>query len=223
MTSSVAAVLAGHEQKQRFDESDWTNLAGPGVGAYEKSKTIAERAAWDFVERLDGADPMELVAINPSFIIGPLLAPDAGTSALVLKKLFDRDFPAVPDLTFSMVDVRDVASAHIRALEVPEAAGNRFICSTRKMPMRELALILDEHFSDLGFNIPTRRLPNILFRIGAMFDATAKLALGQLGKTQDLLTDRVEDVLGWEPIDLERSIVEMGESLLSYGVVTAKK
>ena len=129
----------------------------------------------------------------------------------------------MPDLTFAMVDVRDVASAHIRALEIPEAAGNRFICSTRNMPMRELALILDDHFSDLGFKIPTRRLPNILFRIVARFDATAKLALGRLGKTQDLLTDRVEDVLGWEPIDLERSIVEMGESFLSYGVVSAKK
>ena len=223
MTSSIAAVVAGHGQKQRFDESDWTNLAGPGVGAYEKSKTVAERAAWDFIGSLEGPDPMEFVAINPSLVVGPLLGPDHGTSAEVLKKLFDRDFPAVPDLTFPVVDVRDVASAHLRALEVPEAAGNRFICSTGNMPMRDIAIILDQHFSDRGFKIPTRRLPNILFRVGARFDATAKLALDQLGRTQDLLTDRIEQVLGWEPIDAERSIVEMGESLLSYGVVSAKR
>jgi dihydroflavonol-4-reductase len=222
MTSSAAAVVSGHRQKERFDESDWSNLAGPGVGAYEKSKTIAERAAWDFIGNLEGPDPMELVVINPSVVIGPLLGPDHGTSAELLKKLFDRDFPAVPDLTFPVVDVRDVASAHLRALEVPEAAGNRFICSTANMPMRDIALLLERHFSELGFKIPTRRLPNVLFRLGARFDPTAKLAVHQLGRTQVLLTDRIERVLGWEPIDVERSIVEMGESLLNHGVVSAK-
>ena len=219
MTSSLAAVLYGRDRSRTFDESDWSNVDGPGIGAYEKSKTIAERAAWELVDSLEGDSKLELVTINPGLVLGPLLDADWGTSGEAVKKLMERDFPAVPDLGWAPVDVRDVAAAHVAAMETPEAAGERFLCAIEHASMRDIAAILDRHFSDRGYKIPTGKLPGWVMRLLAIFDKTARLALNDLGVRQNIDNSKIKRVLGWRPRGLEEMVVAMGESLIEHGVV----
>lgn len=220
MTSSVAAVLYGRDRSRTFDESDWSDINADSIGAYEKSKTIAERAAWDFVASLDAEHPLELATINPGLVLGPILDEDYGTSGEVVKKLFDRDFPACPDLNWAVVDVRDVAAAHIAAMTEPAAAGERFICAVENHSILDIARILDQHFADRGFRIPTGKLPDFVMRLVAVFDRTARLGLNDLGVKQNVDNAKIRKVLDWEPLDLEEMVVAMGESFIKYGVVT---
>lgn len=217
LTSSLAAVLYGVERDKTFDEGDWSNPEGPGIGAYEKSKTLAERAAWEFIESLD--DGLELTVINPGLVLGPVLDADWGTSGEVVKKLMQRDFPACPDMNWAPVDVRDVAEAHVRAMTEPEAAGKRYICATENASMHDVAVILDRHFRERGYKVPTGRLPSFLVRIVAIFDKTARLGLNDLGKRQDVDNTRIKRELDWKPRSLEEMVVSMGESLIEHEVV----
>lgn len=223
LTSSVAAVVYGHDRNRVFDESDWSDTTTRAIGAYEKSKTIAERAAWDYVASLEGEEALELVSINPGLVLGPILDEDYGTSGEVVKKLFDRDFPACPDVNWAVVDVRDVAAAHLAAMTAPNAAGERFICAIENYSMREVARVLDANFSERGFRIPTGNLPGFAMKLAAIFDKTARLALNDLGVRQDLDNSKIKRVLGWEPRDLEEMVVAMGNSFLDYGVVSPKR
>jgi nucleoside-diphosphate-sugar epimerase len=220
LTSSVAAVIYGHDRSQTFNESSWTDLSSKKMGAYERSKTIAERAAWDFMDSLDGS--MELVAINPGLVLGPVLDADWGTSGEVIKKIMDGDFPAIPDLNFPLVDVRDVASAHISAMTTPEAAGERFICVDDTSSMREVAKLLAENYGEKGFKIRTGNLPNFALRIIAVFDATARLALNDLGVQANLDTSKISSTLEWNPRGLEEMVTAMAQSFIDYGIVKAK-
>ena len=220
LTSSVAAVLYGRDRSRTFDETDWSDIDARTIGAYEKSKTIAERAAWDFVASTAGDSGLELTTINPGLVLGPILDEDYGTSGEVIKKLFDRDFPACPDLNWAVVDVRDVAAAHIAAMTTPAAAGQRFICAIENHSLLDIARILDKHFSNQGFRIPTGKLPSFAMRLVALFDKTARLGLNDLDVRQNVDNSKIKEVLGWEPLDLEEMVVAMGESFIRYGVVT---
>lgn len=219
MTSSVAAVLYGHPRdgSRVFDEADWSKLTDD-VGAYEKSKTIAERAAWDFVQAQPEAERLELVTINPGLVLGPVLDEDYGTSGEVVRKLMKRDFPACPDVGWAVVDVRDVADAHLAALRAPDAAGKRFICAIEHASMRDVAKILAEHF-DGRYRVPTGKLPDWALRLVSVFDKTARLAVGELGKRQNVSNQRARDLLGWQPRSLREMVVDMGESFVQHGVV----
>lgn len=220
MTSSVVAVLYGYARdgSRTYDESDWSELSDD-VGAYEQSKTIAERAAWAFMDTLAANSALELVAINPGLVLGPILDKDYGTSGEVVRKLMRRDLPGVPDVGWAVVDVRDVADAHVAALTAEGAAGKRFICAIEHASMRDIADILRDHFADRGYRIPSCRLPGWLLRLASVFDQTARLAVPELGKRQDLSSQRSRTVLGWRPHTLEEMVVAMGESMIEYGVV----
>ncbi len=128
--------------------SDWSDTDAKSIGAYEKSQTIAERAAWDFVPTTEGA--LELTTINLGLVLGPILDDDYGSSGEVVKKLLERDFPACPDLNWAVVDVRDVAWAHVAARTAPAAAGERFVCAIENYSMRDIAGILAREFGDRG-------------------------------------------------------------------------
>lgn len=131
-----------------------------------------------------------------------------------------RDIPACPDMRWAPVDVRDVDAAHIAAMKIPEAAGQRFICAIETASMCEMANILDEHLRDRGFRIPTRKLPNLIVRLVAIFDRTARLGLNDLGRSRVLSNARIRRVLGWEPRSLREMVVAMADSLIEYGVVS---
>jgi len=220
MTSSLAAVIYGHapDASKIFDENDWSRTDGE-IGAYEKSKTLAERAAWDFVSGLEGDGLLELAVINPGLVLGPILDKDYGTSGEAVRKLMRREYPGCPQLGWVPVDVRDVATAHLAAMTTPEAAGKRFCCAIDHAWMQEIAEILNDHFASRGYKIPTRSLPNWLIHVVALFDKTTRLVVGHLGERADVSNERIKKVLDWRPRSLEEMVVAMGESMIEQGVV----
>jgi dihydroflavonol-4-reductase len=222
LTSSTAAVIWGHPRdgSRVYDERDWTVLS-ESVAAYERSKTVAERAAWDYVASRPEAERFEMAAILPGAILGPLLDSDYSVSGTIVRALLGREFPGVPDLGFALADVRDVAQMHVAAMTVPEAAGKRFIVAGEHTPMRDIACILARHYGARGFRVPTRRLPSILVKTMALWDATAALTANELGKRQDVSNRRARAVLGYEQRSAEEMIVAMADSMIAHGVVAA--
>src|SRR3954449_2004674 len=167
LTSSFAAIGYGHGHPDTvYDETSWTDVDGPGVSAYAKSKTLAERAAWDFVGA-DGRD-LELAVVNPVAVLGPLLGADPSTSIELVKRLIDGSMPGTPKVAFGVVDVRDVADLHVRAMQAPEAAGERFLAMGEDFRwISEMGEWLREALPDRAKKIPKRELPNVLVRIAA--------------------------------------------------------
>lgn len=220
MTSSVAAIAYGHNRNERriYDERDWTQLSDD-VGAYEKSKTIAERAAWDYVRSLPETSRFSFTTINPGLVLGPLLDEDYGTSGEVVRKLMTRELPGCPDIEFIVVDVRDVADAHLDAMTNPDANGKRFIVANGHASFLEVAHILKDEFAAKGYKIPTRRLPNFAVRIAALFDKTTRLVLPELGYQRRVSSQQAQTVLNWQPHGLKDMVVSMGNSLIEHGVV----
>jgi len=215
LTSSMAAVAYGVQEREPgpFTEKDWTNSDSP-VGAYLKSKTIAERAAWDFIASKEAGD-MELSVINPGAVLGPVLDSSWSTSGELVRKLLRKEMPACPRISFAMIDVRDVAEAHYRAMILPEAAGERFLLVTESAWMVEISRILHAN----GFDTPTKELPDFLVRFFGMFDKTIKMVTRQLGKSEDISNEKLRTVLQIEPRDLEEMSVSMAKSMEKYGLV----
>jgi nucleoside-diphosphate-sugar epimerase len=222
LTSSVAAVMYGRDRDHTFTEDDWSDLTDRRIGAYERSKTLAERAAWQFMTDLGPDAAMSMSVINPGLVLGPLLSDDWGTSGEAVKKLIDRDFPAIPNINFACVDVRDVATAHVAAMTTPEAGGERFLCAIENHSLREVAVILDEHLRPKGFRVPTGNLPDFLIRVMALWDKTARLALNDLSVRQDVDFSKIVRILGWEPRGLREMVESMADSMIEFGVVRAK-
>jgi nucleoside-diphosphate-sugar epimerase len=223
MTSSMAAICYGRERDHVFTEDDWSNVGGAHIGAYEQSKTVAERAAWEFMASLDARNTMDLVTINPGLVLGPLLCAQWSTSAELVKKILQRAVPAIPDARFPMVDVRDVAAAHVAAMLSREASGQRFICCAEGHAIREVAIILRDEFGPQGFKVPTRKLPRRVLRIVALWDRQARLLMADVGRPADLDNSKIRRVLGIEFRDLREMTVSMADSMIHYGVVRAKK
>jgi dihydroflavonol-4-reductase len=220
MTSSTSAVLYGHKRdgSKTYDESDWSALTDE-VSPYDRSKTIAERAAWDHVKNLPEGQRLELVTINPGVVLGPVLCNEYSISGEVVRKLLARELPGVPDLGWAPVDVRDVADVHVIAMTHPGAAGQRFIVALEHTPWLAIAEILARHFGPRGFKVPTRRVPDFVLKLVSLWDKTARIAVRELGKRQDVSSDRARSVLGWKPRDLETMVVDMAESMIQLGIV----
>ena len=218
LTSSMASIFEGYPPgKRSFDENDWSDLQGK-IGAYSKSKTLAERAAWDFVKNLKGDRALELAVINPSYVLGPALGGDIRTSGELISRLMRHEIPGVPHIRWFVVDVRDVAAAHIAAMTTPEAAGQRFCCSAETCWTRDMALILEKHFAGQGYRIPTNEVPDFLVRLVAVFDKTVRLTVDSLGKDYSVSSARIRKVLAWQPHSLEDTLVDMAESMILNGV-----
>jgi dihydroflavonol-4-reductase len=223
LTSSLSAIVYGNDSSRRFTEADWSNLDGERIGAYDKSKTIAERAAWEYMASIHGASSMELTVVNPGLVLGPLLSSDWGTSGEMVKRILEHKVPAIPNINFSTVDVRDVASAHVAAMVTPAAAGQRFICAEATHSMMEIALILKERYGERGFKVPTGRLPSVAVRFMAVFDRTVRLALNDLDTSQNVDNSKLRTELKWRPRDLVEMTTSMADSMIEYGVVRAKR
>jgi nucleoside-diphosphate-sugar epimerase len=223
LTSSTGAVLYGHPRdgSKTYDESYWSNLDAD-VAPYERSKTLAERAAWDYVDSLPQAGRMELVTIQPGLILGPLLDKDFSVSGEVVRKLMAREVPGCPDLGWAVVDVRDVADVQVSAMTHPLAAGKRFIIASDHVPMQAIAQILARHFGPRGFKVPTRRVPSWVLKLLGTWDKTIAMTVPELGQRQDLSAERARQVLGWLPRDVETMVVDMAESMIRHGVIPAR-
>jgi nucleoside-diphosphate-sugar epimerase len=219
LTSSMAAIAYGHKpQNEPYSEKDWTDLNGRNVAAYPKSKTIAERAAWDFIAKEGGA--LELSVVNPVFVQGPVLGPDYSPSIMVVQRLMDGAMPGCPKLYFAIVDVRDVADLHIRAMINPAAKGERFIASAGDtISMLDLAKVLRARLGDAARRVPTREIPNWVVRLVAMRDTAVKAILPELGQIKRVTNEKAKRVLGWQPRSNEEAIVSAAESLIRLGLL----
>jgi len=224
-TSSFAAVGYGHPvQAAAFDETVWTDPAGDDVQPYAKSKTLAERAAWDFIAREGGA--LELSVVNPVMVAGPVLGPDYSASVLLVQRLMDGAVPGCPRLYFGLVDVRDVADLHLRAMTDPAAKGERFLAVAGDfLSIVQIARILKARLGAAARRVPTREVPNFLVHLVALFDPAAKQLLPELGKPKNATNAKAKRLLGWAPRSNEDAIVATAESLLRLGLVkeSAKK
>lgn len=218
LTSSFAAVGYGHGPRTTpFDETSWTDPDGDGVRAYVKSKTLAERAAWDFVT--DEGGEMELSVVNPVGVLGPVLAPDYSTSILLVQRLMAGSMPGCPKLYFGIVDVRDVADLHLRAMTDPAANGERFIAiSGDAMSMADVAKVLKQRLGQAARRVPTRQLPNWLVRLASLRDPAVRQFVPELGKRRNATNAKARRLLGWEPRSREDAIVATAESLARLGL-----
>ena len=220
MTSSVAAIAYGHKGVERpYTEADWTDVTAPGIGAYVKSKTIAERAARDWMAANGGA--MEFCTINPSAVLGPLLSDDFSASIEFVKRLIDGSMPGFPRLGFAVVDVRDLADLHVRALTAPGMANERFIGAGPFMMMREVGQLLHDRLGPEARKVPKRNIPDFVIKLMALFDSSIRQVTGELGRTRAASSDHARAVLGWVPRPAEESILATARSLIDRGIVTA--
>ena len=221
LTSSFAAVGYGaRERADAFTEEDWTNPGAPGVQPYQKSKTIAEQAAWDFIAREGGG--LELAVVNPVGVFGPVLGPDYSTSIVLVKRLLDGSVPGCPDLWFGAVDVRDVADLHLRAMTDPAAAGERFLATGGDfLSVRQIAQILRDGAGPAARKVRTRPLPNWLVRGIGLFDAEVRSVLPELGKRKNASNAKARRLLGWSPRSPKDAVLATAQSLLELGLLKA--
>jgi nucleoside-diphosphate-sugar epimerase len=218
LTSSFAAIGYGHAERQApFDETTWTNL-DTGIAAYTKSKTLAERAAWDFIAREGGG--LELSVLNPVGVFGPVLGPDYATSIQLVQRLMDGALPGCPRLRFGVVDVRDVVDLHLRAMTHPAANGERFLAVAGDfMSIREMAQALKSRLGDAARRVPTRELPSWLVKLVAIVDPTVRQILPDLDKYKNATSDKARRMLGWSPRGNSDALVATAESLLRLGLL----
>jgi nucleoside-diphosphate-sugar epimerase len=219
LTSSFAAIGYGHKpQNVPFDETTWTDPGGDDVRPYVKSKTLAERAAWDFIAREGGG--LELSVVNPVGVFGPVLGPDYSTSILLVQRLMDGAMPGCPQLYFGIVDVRDVADLHVRAMTDPAAKGERFLAVAGDfMSMVDVAKVLKRRMGASARRVPTRQLPNWVVRLAALRDPAVGQILPELGKVKNATNAKAKRVLGWAPRSNEEAIVATAESLVRLGLL----
>jgi nucleoside-diphosphate-sugar epimerase len=220
MTSNFGAVGYSHKNpNDEITETDWTDPNEKGLSSYNKSKVIAERAAWDFIKN-EGGD-LELSVINPVGIFGPSLGPDISSGFELLRNLLNGSMKAIPNLTMNIIDVRDVADLHIRAMIDPEAKGQRFLAlAGGKISMPEIALLIKKKMPEVAHNISTKRLPDWLVSLTGLFSPQAKNIASMLRANRNTSNAKARKILGWKPLsNNEEAIMAAIESMIKYKVI----
>ncbi|GAB6018891.1 hypothetical protein CHUAL_000549 [Chamberlinius hualienensis] len=225
LTSSITAVHGdiNSEENKVYTEEDWTNPESPSLDNYAKSKTLAEKAAWDFVKELKDDEKFELVVINPGLVLGPVLGKNPGTSVEIIKRMIDRGMPAIPKANFTICDVRDVALAHYKALTLPEAVGHRHIIATQNLWMKEMAQTLAKEFRPQGYSVSTLNCPYFALWVKGFFDKSVKLMLPRLGKEVKFESKRMVEVLDITPTAANSTLLDTAYSLIEQGIVKKSK
>jgi dihydroflavonol-4-reductase len=218
LTSAFGAICAGHGPMPRpFDETDWSDLAARDVWPYQKSKTLAERAAWDFVAR-EGRG-LELAAVNPVAVFGPALGPDTSHSIAIVKRMLEGQ-AASPKINTGIVDVRDVADLHVLAMTHPAARGERFIAiAGESLWLADVARVLRRRMGGAAAKVSTRVLPNWLVRLLARRNPGMRSIVPLLGLDLNATSAKARRLLGWTPRSREEAIVATAESLVRLGML----
>jgi nucleoside-diphosphate-sugar epimerase len=218
----TAAPGYGHAQRDAaFTEEDWTDMDNPArpTAPYPKSKTIAERAAWDWIAK-EGGD-LELAVVNPVGIFGPILSKDYATSIELVSRLMNGQIPGLPNLGFSVVDVRDVADLHLKAMVDPKAAGQRLIAVSDEefLWTKDIALTIKQRLGDKAKRVPTRSVPDFVMRLVALFDSSVAMIVPELGQAKKFTNQKAKSMLGWQPRSAEEALVASAESMIEQGLV----
>ena len=215
LTSSVAAIFDTLEEKTDYDETDWSDPENPSISHYAKSKTLAEKAAWDFVDNED--NPFELAVINPALVIGPSLSGDLGESNKAIAMVTTGKMPVAVPLQFGYVDVRDVAAAHLLAMQNSNSNGERFALVEKDLWYKDVAKVLRENGFDKA---PTFNVPVWLAKILANFSKELKVTLPYLGRVRSVKnTSKAKDILGWNPRPAEESIIDIAVQIKEMGLI----
>jgi dihydroflavonol-4-reductase len=220
LTSAFGAVGMGHKPMKRpFDETDWTELTDK-VAPYQHSKTLSERAAWDFIAT--EGQGLELAAVNPTAVLGPALGADYSHSIRLIKNMLD-GMPGCPKVNSGFVDVRDVADLHLRAMIDPVANGERFLAiAGDSLWFREVALVLRDRLGKAASKVTTREIPNTLVRLGAASNPALKALAPFLGVSMNATSAKAIALLGWSPRRAEEAIVASAESLIRLGLLAER-
>lgn len=222
LTSSAMAVYAMSESPGRdLTEDDWSDTAR--IEAYAKSKTLAERAAWDLVASLPDDEKFDLVVLNPTLILGPPLHATVSASVEMMVMLLARQTPMIPRLSLPIIDVRDVALAHVIAMTSPEAAGQRIILNNSSLWMQDVALLLKEVFGPQGYRVPTTIAPKPLLWVASLFDSKIKSVLPHLGVVYNYSNQKMKDILKIQPRNIRETVVEMAYGVIEAGFVRKTK
>ena len=218
MTSNFGAVGYSHTDTTKIiTEESWTNPNEKGLSPYNKSKVLAEKAAWNFMDKEGGN--LELAVINPVGIFGPSLGPDLSSGFELLKKLLDGSMKAVPNITLGIIDVRDVADLHIRAMINPAAKGQRFLAIAGDiLTLPQVAQLLKDKLGDAAKKVTTRTLPNWMVRISALFNPVARNLVPMLSRYRNASNQKAKNLLGWKPRSNEEAILAAAKSLLQFNL-----
>lgn len=220
ITSNFGAVGYSHKDANTvITEKEWTDPDQKGLPAYHRSKVLAELAAWDFIKNEGGE--MELTVMNPVFILGPSLGPDLSGSFHILELLLNGSMKALPNINFNIIDVRDVADLHIRAMTNPEAKGQRFIgMAGGTLSLPQIAALLRNKMPDIAQKVATRTLPDWVIRIAALFNAQAKAATSMLGIIRNVSNEKAKRILHWQPVATnEEAVIAAANSMIKFGKI----
>ena len=218
MTSSVAATTPPFGSPDgTVDETVWTHSDDARHGGYARSKTIAERAAWDLIAASGGAT--SLATVLPSLVLGPVFGTDFSDSVQIVQRLLSGKMPGIPRLGFTVVDVRDVADLHIRAMTDPHAAGQRFIAAHEFAWMAAMAALLRARLGEQASKVPVRNAPDVLIRLAALFDRDLGSVTGYLGRKSVASSAKAQATLGWKPRPMEETVLDCARSLIAKGLV----
>uniref|UniRef100_A0A0R3RJD9 Epimerase domain-containing protein n=1 Tax=Elaeophora elaphi TaxID=1147741 RepID=A0A0R3RJD9_9BILA len=227
LTSSIAAITDGHRNDaQIFDENCWGNLNSKQIENYGRSKIIAEKAAWEFWKSLPENSRFQLTVLNPSFVVGPVLSDQRHGSAKIIRRMMDyHTFPAAPKVSLGMVDVRDVARAHIRAMECANCNGERIlITTTPSVWLSQLTRWLNDEFKNQGFLISRMTTPNWLTKLYAKmtYDPHFEAIKYRLGLRLRLDNTKSLQLLQMEYTPIKKSVIDMVYSMMNYGIIVKK-
>jgi dihydroflavonol-4-reductase len=215
LTSSMVSMLENADKSINVDAESWTNVKAKNVSAYSKSKTLAERAAWEFISGQTDDKPMELSVVNPGPVFGPTLSGDlSGASMGMFKQMMVGKMPMMPQASINMSDVRDIAKIHVLALENEKADGKRFIVTTEEpIAFQDVAKILKSNGYD---KVSTKLAPNFLLKIMGYIDREAKSMRSFIGKTYNGDVSSTMEVFDWNPIPFKKTVLDTAKSIDSY-------
>lgn len=219
LTSSFGAVgYTVTNANKPVTEENWTNPNDKTLSAYLRSKTLAEMAAWDFIK--EEGRGLELAVINPAGIFGPTPGPDLSGGLQIISRLLDGSIKACPNISFGIVDVRDVADLHLRAMVNPKANGQRFLAlADEVIRFHDMAMLLRNKLGDRAKNVTTKIAPDWLVRVFALFKPSFKEIAGQLGRNKKASNEKAKKLLGWAPRNHEEAILASAESLFRFGLI----
>jgi len=218
LTSAYGAIGCGHRNRTTpYTEQDWTDLSAD-LHPYQKSKTLAEIAAWDFIKKEGGA--LELSTVNPVAVMGPVLGTDYSHSNQILRRMLEGELEACPKIESCYVDVRDVADLHVLAMTKPEAKGERFLATTgNALSMLEVANILRSRLGEDAAKVPTSEIANWKLRAAALLKPDLKMVVTLLGQYAQASGEKAGKLLHWSPRTNEEAIIATAESMLKLGLI----
>ena len=199
------------------DETLWTDPDDPTLIPYRKAKTVAEKAAWDFMDSYRG--PMTFATVLPGAVFGPILSANSIGSVEIIERMLKGKMPGAPRIGLEIVDVRDLADIHIRAMLSPDAAGQRFLATGDFTWMRDMAQILKDGLGHKAAKVSTRQLPDWLVRLTSVFDPSLQSITVSLGRRNRHSIDKANRVLGWRPRPAAQTVLDCADSLFAHGVV----